>query len=735
MQKRIGIIMSKVYKEINRQQLCGILEEAYARGFSTCVFTLTEESSDAAITTGEQNLFRAINFSLLDGVVFLTYTFSSIEYRDYIQRFLQENCPLPVVRIGMETTPFANVWYNDREELREVTRHLIQEHGCRDLICLTGQDFQSVSHERLAGFLDAVQEAGLTCPEENRIFGDFWIYSAQTLAREIADGIRPKPDAVVCCNDTMAIALCDALRELGIIVPDDLLVTGYDGALEAEMHSPPVTTFQTSWRQLGRNAFTLLYTRMTGEETKPRCIEKGTLLCRESCGCHSKMGRNPQKEMSFQKMEDAYLDSNLSTRLLSCNNLDSFVRMMFDNMFFFAIPEYYDKEAFCLCLCEGWDRGSLPDHSYQDYRVNGYSDKMTVMSYTGAHYTFPLSDMLPPEFVRQEQVTTTFFTAAHFQDRCFGYALLQYRGIVDGFTAHYLHFCREINNGLEFLRVQNALRSLAYHNLLTQVRDTMTGLYNLKSLPHLWGDYLHNVQCTGERAFWVALSITGLYRLTESHGSLVKDKLLVAFSEQIQNACSHGEKCLRAGEGDFLILGSEPETSHYHNLLVQNIREQFEQYQKTLGQSHLPLQYAVASEERMPHNPEDAEKAAIILLSKAKASQPSYSEQLHYTDLAELRRSIYKNPERDWSLGMCAELLNISSSYFHRIYQKAFGVSCASDIHRSKLEHAKFLLLHTSDTLQEIARKCGYDYSHFMRTFKKEFGMTPTEYRRGKTDV
>ena len=69
-----------------------------------------------------------------------------------------------------------------------------------------------------------------------------------------------------------------------------------------------------------------------------------------------------------------------------------------------------------------------------------------------------------------------------------------------------------------------------------------------------------------------------------------------------------------------------------------------------------------------------------------------------------------------------------------RIYQKAFGVSCASDIHRSKLEHAKFLLLHTSDTLQEIAGKCGYDYSHFMRTFKKEFGMTPTEYRRGKTE-
>jgi AraC-like DNA-binding protein len=167
---------------------------------------------------------------------------------------------------------------------------------------------------------------------------------------------------------------------------------------------------------------------------------------------------------------------------------------------------------------------------------------------------------------------------------------------------------------------------------------------------------------------------------------------------------------------------------------VQDIREQFEQYQKMHSQNHLPLQYALQTETKMPFTAEEALRSAVALLSKAKSSLPTYSEQLHYEDLSELRRSIYKYPERNWTIATCSEQLNISSSYFHRIYQKAFGVSCASDIHRSKLEHAKWLLLHTSDTLQEIARKCGYDYSHFMRTFKKEFGVTPTEYRRGKND-
>ena len=99
MQKRIGIIMGKVYKEVNRQQLCGMLEEAYARGYSAYVFTLTDESWDSSIIKGEENLFSAIHFSELDGIIYLPYTFSSDEYTGFIQRFLQENCPLPVVRV------------------------------------------------------------------------------------------------------------------------------------------------------------------------------------------------------------------------------------------------------------------------------------------------------------------------------------------------------------------------------------------------------------------------------------------------------------------------------------------------------------------------------------------------------------------------------------------------------------------------------------------------------------
>ncbi len=723
---RIGIIMGKIYKTINRQQLSGILEEAFSRNISACVFTVTEEYNHPMTAEGQKNLFRLIQFPMLDGVIYVPYSFSSPDYQNDIERFLQENCPKPVVRIGLEQKCFVPVWYHDRGEMREITRHLIRVHQCRKLLCLTGSALNPVARERLAGFRDALEEAHIPYQEsQNVVYGDFYIISAQNLAQEFAEGSRPLPDAVVCANDSMAVALCDALKKNHISVPEDIFVTGYDGSLESQLHSPAVTTYSTSWKQLGRDALCQLYALMTGKMIISTRKEPGMLLCRESCGCRNKS--HPYKiPFDYSKLEANYLDSRFSSALFSCTSLEQFMMTISQFLYLFMDTSYYMQEHYCLCLCEDW----CSSHAF---RTNGYSDKIMQMHQNGSYTLFPSSEMIPPEYQLLDTPNVIFFTAMHFQNRCFGYSLLQLDGIPDGINMHYLKFCRDVSNGLEVLRVRNVLQSLAYHDYLSQVRDTLTGLYNLTRLPHIWDEYRSNTILRKESCFWAAITIHGLYRLAEMGGAVFKDKLLVSFAELIQNECSHGEKCFRAGESDFLIMGSEPMNSHYHHLLIQNIKDKFEDYQRQHEQVILSLRYAIMEDQKIQFlSEENVINAASVLVSEAKSSKPSYSEQIHYIDLCHLRHEIYQNPEENWSTLICSQKLNLSNSYFHRIYLNAFGVSCAHDIRQSKLEHAKFLLLHTTDTLQEIARKCGYDYSHFMRAFRKQYHMTPTEYRRGR---
>ena len=103
----------------------------------------------------------------------------------------------------------------------------------------------------------------------------------------------------------------------------------------------------------------------------------------------------------------------------------------------------------------------------------------------------------------------------------------------------------------------------------------------------------------------------------------------------------------------------------------------------------------------------------------------------YYSELLKLRGQIYSAPENRWNIDeICAEL-QISRTYFHRIYFSAFGVTCMQDVIESRLECALQMLKETAQTISCIAEKCGYDSeSYFMRQFKQHLGCTPSQYRR-----
>lgn len=115
------------------------------------------------------------------------------------------------------------------------------------------------------------------------------------------------------------------------------------------------------------------------------------------------------------------------------------------------------------------------------------------------------------------------------------------------------------------------------------------------------------------------------------------------------------------------------------------------------------------------------------------AAYPSRDIRIYgyYDGLLDLRSMIYRHPEERWSVTRMANQLNLSPSHFQRLYRQTFQVTCNSDVIRSKLQFAKTALTATGDTIRNIAAQCGYENEeHFMRQFKKEIGMTPTQYRQ-----
>lgn len=85
----------------------------------------------------------------------------------------------------------------------------------------------------------------------------------------------------------------------------------------------------------------------------------------------------------------------------------------------------------------------------------------------------------------------------------------------------------------------------------------------------------------------------------------------------------------------------------------------------------------------------------------------------------------------DFSVSQVAEELCVSKEHLSRIFKKKYGVSVVCYLTNMRIKRAKFLLLNTSFSMQQISEKCGFfDANYFSRTFKKIVGVTPSEFKK-----
>ena len=124
----------------------------------------------------------------------------------------------------------------------EMTGHIIKEHKCKKIYFLSGQADNPVSGQRIEGYKSAMTAHGLDVTDDMIFYGDFWYTGGEMLADRIASGDVPMPEAVVCASDHMAIGLANRLAAKGIKVPEQVIVTGYDGIPEAVLNDITITT-------------------------------------------------------------------------------------------------------------------------------------------------------------------------------------------------------------------------------------------------------------------------------------------------------------------------------------------------------------------------------------------------------------------------------------------------------------------------------------------------------------
>lgn len=175
-------------------------------------------------------------------------------------------------------TPEHMIETRDRLGGRDAARHLA-ELGHTRIAFISGPPTFRSSHERRSGFEEALNEHGLILPKAYVAEGAYTFESGIARGRELLEMEQP-PTAIFAANDEMAAGVLQAARQLGLGIPADVSVVGFDDFQIASRVWPALTTIRTPTREIGR----LAVERLLGVEDDDR-DPKGrlpSLVVRES---------------------------------------------------------------------------------------------------------------------------------------------------------------------------------------------------------------------------------------------------------------------------------------------------------------------------------------------------------------------------------------------------------------------------------------------------------------------
>jgi LacI family transcriptional regulator len=226
----------------------------------------------------EKKLYpRVFNPSYLDGVILA----SSENDSPLIDRLQKSGLPFIMVGRPDDSSHISYIDVDNEIGAYTAVAHLIRQ-GRKRIATITGRQNMSSGMDRLAGYLNALTERGLSV-DESLIANGY--YSESEAFNAMLRLLPQKPDAVFVASDGMALGALRALQKANISIPNEIAIVSFDDLSPAITTAPPLTTIKQPVRRMGALAAeTLLDIIEDGSGTPRRIILPTELVIRQSCG-------------------------------------------------------------------------------------------------------------------------------------------------------------------------------------------------------------------------------------------------------------------------------------------------------------------------------------------------------------------------------------------------------------------------------------------------------------------
>ncbi len=276
--KLVGLAVPDLHGEFYSSILRAADGAARKAGYHLLVSTFSTASAEGASDpTGEgDDLLASLPLSLLDGM--------AVMITEPNRRALEcvRSMPIPVVVVDLETSGVEvdTVLVDNTTGAREATEHLLESTPPGRIRFVGGPATNFDTTHRSKAFADTLARRGATLAASQVRFGDYSLEWGRQWAHEAHAAGELQGAGVLAGNDEIAWGIMLAAQELGLSIPADLRVVGFDDTRLATLTRPRLSTVHMPLAQIGVSALELLARRIADPAASPATVRLSTSLVR-----------------------------------------------------------------------------------------------------------------------------------------------------------------------------------------------------------------------------------------------------------------------------------------------------------------------------------------------------------------------------------------------------------------------------------------------------------------------
>lgn len=314
--KNIGILVDSVEDNCEYEICEGIKKYSHQTNSNICIF----EGVNNLHYSGLDNQYSVIKDfilnSKLDGLIMLTGYMLEQFKTGGLKKYINSFTDLPIVSVSLIIEGIPSIISDNKKGINDLVNHLVDIHCSNILGFISGPEYHIESSYRLNIFKESLSKRQISFSKNNFVYAkSLTRQGGYKAAKKLLGGKATSlPDAIVCCDDYLALGVIEYLTERKIRIPDDIIVSGFDDIKHSDITLTPLTTIKQSFFDIGYKALEQLFYLIKSNETDDLTIIDTKLIIRNSCGCFNSDSLTFKNRNHYYKNNSSHTKSRIELK-------------------------------------------------------------------------------------------------------------------------------------------------------------------------------------------------------------------------------------------------------------------------------------------------------------------------------------------------------------------------------------------------------------------------------------